>query len=130
MGSVFEIDLNPGIWITLFAVTSYTFIGGFLAVSRTDVFQAVLMLAGLIIVPIALLVVADEPFREVGGDAGGFFNPFTDPGGKLVTPMFLIGLAGWGWAPLARSACCSASWRWRARQRSTRAATSRSPGSW
>ena len=28
MGSVFEVDLAPGIWITLFAVTSYTFIGG------------------------------------------------------------------------------------------------------
>ena len=96
MGSVFEIDLNPGIWITLFAVTSYTFIGGFLAVSRTDVFQAVLMLVGLIIVPVALLVVADEPFREVGGEPTGFFNPFTDPGGKLVTPVFLIGLAGLG----------------------------------
>ena len=96
MGSVFEIDLAAGIWITLLAVTSYTFIGGFLAVSRTDVFQAVLMLAGLIIMPIALLVVADEPFREVGGEPAGFFNPFTGPDGEVVTPVFLIGLAGCG----------------------------------
>ncbi|MCY4615717.1 MAG: sodium/proline symporter [Chloroflexi bacterium] len=95
LGSVFEIDLTPGIWITLVAVTSYTFIGGFLAVSRTDVFQAVLMLAGFIIVPVTLLVVADNPFNEVGGEPG-FFNPFTHPDGELVTPVFLLGLAGWG----------------------------------
>ena len=95
LGSVFEIDLTPGIWITLVAVTSYTFIGGFLAVSRTDVFQAVLMLAGFIIVPVTLLVVADNPFNEVGGESG-FFNPFTHPDGELVTPVFLLGLAGWG----------------------------------
>ena len=54
--------------LTIFFIV---FFGGFLAVSRTDVFQAVLMLAGLIIMPIALLVVADEPFREVGGEPGG-----------------------------------------------------------
>ena len=126
MGSVFEIDLNAGIWITLFAVTSYTFIGGFLAVSRTDVFQAVLMLAGFIIMPITLLVVADDPFREVGRRVGRFFNPFTDPSGEIVTPVFLIGLRAGAWARSARSACCSASWRWKARRRSTRAATSRS----
>ncbi len=95
LGSVFEIDLNPGIWITLFAVASYTFIGGFLAVSRTDVFQAVLMLAGFIIIPLTLLFLADDPFGEVG-DQPGFFNPFTDPQGEVVTPVYLIGLAGWG----------------------------------
>ena len=95
LGSVFEIDLNPGIWITLFAVASYTFIGGFLAVSRTDVFQAVLMLAGFIIIPLTLLFLADDPFHEVGGEPG-FFNPFTDPQGDVVTAVYLIGLAGWG----------------------------------
>ena len=35
-----------GVLITLAAITSYTFIGGFLAVSRTDVFQSLIMLAG------------------------------------------------------------------------------------
>jgi Na+/proline symporter len=32
---------------------SYTFIGGFLAVSRTDVFQALLMLGGFIVLPMS-----------------------------------------------------------------------------
>ena len=95
LGSVFGIGSNAGVWITLFAVASYTFIGGFLAVSRTDVFQAVLMLAGFIIIPLTLLFVSDNPFQEVGGESG-FFNPFTDPSGEVVTPVFLAGLAGWG----------------------------------
>ena len=44
--TVFGVAWTPGVLVTLVAVTSYTFIGGFLAVSRTDVFQAMLMLAG------------------------------------------------------------------------------------
>ena len=38
--------------ISLVAVVSYTFIGGFLAVSRTDVFQSLIMLAGFITIPV------------------------------------------------------------------------------
>ena len=41
MNTVFGLDPTLGMILTLIAVSSYTFIGGFLAVSRTDVFQAV-----------------------------------------------------------------------------------------
>ena len=37
--TVFGLGYNTGIIVTLIAVASYTFIGGFLAVSRTDVFK-------------------------------------------------------------------------------------------
>ena len=40
LNTVFGLDGIVGILVTLVAVASYTFIGGFLAVSRTDVFQA------------------------------------------------------------------------------------------
>ena len=40
LNSEFGLDSALGIVLTLIAVSSYTFIGGFLAVSRTDVFQA------------------------------------------------------------------------------------------
>ena len=59
-------------------------------------FQAVLMLAGFVIMPVTLIVLSDDPFHEVGGESGGFFNPFTDAGGEVVTPVFLLGLMGWG----------------------------------
>ena len=42
LNTVFGLDGIVGILVTLVAVASYTFIGGFLAVSRTDVFQALI----------------------------------------------------------------------------------------
>ena len=75
---MFELGLTPGVAITLFTVTSDTFIGGFLAVSRTDVFQAVLMLAGFVIMPVTVIVLSDDPFHEVGGE--------TRPGSSTPSP--------------------------------------------
>ena len=44
--TIFGLEHNPSVLITLVAVTSYTFIDGFMAVSRTDVFQGFRLLAG------------------------------------------------------------------------------------
>ena len=57
--------MTAGLLVTLCAVTSYTFIGGFLAVSRTDVFQALIMLVGFFILPITLLFIVDAPFADL-----------------------------------------------------------------
>ena len=46
--TIFGVEPNTGVLLTFFAVASYTLIGGFLAVSRTDVFQALLMLVSLL----------------------------------------------------------------------------------
>ena len=54
--TIFGLGETAGIVITLVAVASYTFIGGFVAVSRTDVFQALIMLAGFIILPLTLIL--------------------------------------------------------------------------
>ena len=40
--TISSVEAAAGILLTLVAVASYTLIGGFLAVSRTDVFQALL----------------------------------------------------------------------------------------
>ena len=58
--------LDPilGILVTLAAVTSYTFIGGFMAVSRTDVLQALLMLGAFMVVSLTLLGVTDNPLQH------------------------------------------------------------------
>ena len=94
--SVFGLEYAPGILITLLAVASYTFIGGFLAVARTDVFQSVLMLVGFLIVPATLIVVAGESLLRVGSDTPGFWNPLTDPDNNPVTPIMLLSALGWG----------------------------------
>ncbi|MYK34949.1 MAG: sodium:proline symporter, partial [Chloroflexi bacterium] len=55
LGTIFGLEHTPGVLITLAAVTSYTFISGFMAVSRTDVFQSMVMLSCFIILPLTLI---------------------------------------------------------------------------
>ena len=91
----FGIEANSGVLITLVAVASYTLIGGFLAVSRTDVFQALLMLVSLLIITVTLTASAESPFSEIGGDNPGFMSPFTDTEGASISFMFVLSAAGW-----------------------------------
>ncbi len=85
-----------GVLITLAAITTYTFIGGFLAVSRTDVFQSLMMLGGFVLLPLMLIVMTDDPFRGLGSTGEGFWNPLTDQSGELVGVVFILSSAGWG----------------------------------
>ena len=94
--TVFGLDETLGVVVTLAAVGSYTFIGGFLAVSRTDVFQATLMLAAFVILPLWLIVVTDNPFEGLGETTSGFWNPFTDRKGEPLSVIFLLSTVGWG----------------------------------
>lgn len=81
------------------AVLLYTFFGGFLAVSWTDVAQGLLMLAALIVVPLAV-------FWEAGGwgamlDDVRAHNPnllsvFSDSEGRPLTAVAILSLLGWG----------------------------------
>ncbi len=93
--TIFGREHNPSVVITLVAVASYTFIGGFMAVSRTDVFQSMVMLVAFIILPLTLIFSTAEPFSGVG-QPGGFFNPFTDAGGGTINAIFVLSTAGWG----------------------------------
>ena len=84
-----------GVIISLIAIVSYTFIGGFLAVSRTDVFQAMIMLAGFIIIPVALLLTVSNPFQGLESTAAGFWNPFTNAQDQSLGVMFFLSSVGW-----------------------------------
>ena len=85
-----------GVIITLIAIVSYTFIGGFIAVSRTDVFQALVMLAGFIIIPVFILFTTRNPFGGLEDTAPGFWNPFTNANDVALGPLFYISALGWG----------------------------------
>ena len=86
---------NLGVLITLVAVVSYTFIGGFLAVSRTDVFQALIMLAGFVIIPVTLIATVSNPFQGMESTAAGFWNPLTDARNEALGAMFFLSSIGW-----------------------------------
>lgn len=94
--SEFGLNETAGIVVTLVAVAAYTFIGGFLAVSRTDVFQSLVMLAGFTIIPIALVFISGNPLRGMDGLAPGFWNPFTDISENPVSLAVILTASGWG----------------------------------
>lgn len=54
--SGFGMEMNHGILITALIVVAYTIVGGFLAVSLTDMFQAIFMILALVILPIIAIL--------------------------------------------------------------------------
>ena len=98
---VFDLDHTGAghdlaVLISLAAVISYTFIGGFLAVSRTDVFQAMIMLGGFLIISMTLLVTVSNPLQGLEDTAAGFWNPLTDEDNQGLGPLFFLSSLGWG----------------------------------
>jgi sodium/proline symporter len=53
--SSFGLNYTLALWISAFIIITYTVLGGFLAVSWTDVLQGFLMLLAMIIVPIGII---------------------------------------------------------------------------
>ena len=90
---IFGLDLTVGVILTLVAVATYTLIGGFMAVSRTDVSQALLMLGSLVVLVVSMLVVTEHPFGHVV--AAGFLDPFTGTDGSPITLSFALSASGW-----------------------------------
>ena len=90
---IFGLDLTVGVILTLVAVATYTLIGGFMAVSRTDVSQALLMLGSLVVLVVTMLVVTEHPFGHVV--AAGFLDPFTGTDGSPITLSFALSASGW-----------------------------------
>jgi sodium/proline symporter len=54
--SGFGMEMNTGILVTALIVVVYTIVGGFLAVSLTDMFQAIFMILSLVILPVIAIV--------------------------------------------------------------------------
>ncbi len=96
LDTIFGLNYEVGVIVTLIAVASYTFIGGFLAVSRTDVFQAVFVLTGFLILTFTLLFITDESFSRNSVEYPDFWNPFTKHEGEPPVPVFVLSILGWG----------------------------------
>ncbi|GJM23407.1 MAG: sodium:proline symporter [Planctomycetota bacterium] len=54
--AAFGMSASSGLWITAAIVLGYTVTGGFLAVSLTDMLQAVFMLVALVVLPLAAVI--------------------------------------------------------------------------
>lgn len=90
----FNLSYQWALWIGVLVIVSYTFLGGFMAVSWTDFVQGILMFLALIVVPIIAV-------SEVGG-----WNQLTDTVGQMdpsyngvmtdMTLMGIVSLMAWG----------------------------------
>jgi len=88
--SSFGLSYTSALWMGAIVIMLYTFIGGFLAVSWTDVFQAILMLLALIVVPLVTLF-------EVGGwQAMSVIEPSRLDVFKDMSLLGIISLMAWG----------------------------------
>ncbi|PMR71371.1 sodium/proline symporter PutP [Halomonas heilongjiangensis] len=98
--TVFGFDYTMAVTIGTLAIISYTFFGGFLAVSWTDLIQGLMMAVALLIVPVIALT-------ELGGFGGSGAqivaeNPdmlkwFTDAStGETLTLIGIVSSLAWG----------------------------------
>lgn len=97
--STFGLDYQTAVVLGTLVIVSYTFFGGFLAVSWTDVLQGLLMAAALVIVPIMTLNAmggwgnAQEAMAASNPELLTFFN---DAEGNPLGFVAIISLVGWG----------------------------------
>lgn len=97
--STFGLDYQTAVVVGTLVIVSYTFFGGFLAVSWTDVIQGLLMAAALVIVPIMTLNSmggwgnAQEAMATTNPELLTFFN---DAEGNPLGFVAIISLVGWG----------------------------------
>ena len=90
----FGLEYTTALWIGAAVIISYTFLGGFLAVSWTDFFQGLLMFLALIIVPAIVINSVggwNETVNQVGKVDPTKLDIFHD-----MTTLGIISLMAWG----------------------------------
>lgn len=93
--SIFNMDYQVALIVGTVIIVLYTFLGGFLAVCWTDFIQGMLMLAALLIVPIAAVCIMDGNVLNAEGITGDFLNPLNDGNGGNFNVISIISQLGW-----------------------------------
>ncbi|MHA2788692.1 sodium/proline symporter PutP [Corynebacterium sp. S7] len=100
--STFQGDYLTGMLIVGGITVLYTFVGGFLAVSYTDVVQGSLMFLALLIVPIMALFSLDNPADIFSFATENAYGPHNEPNETYfnliagVSAITIIGNLAWG----------------------------------
>ena len=92
--SMFDLSYSTALWISAIATISYVFIGGFLAVSWTDTFQAGLMIFALLLTPIVTLMTFSD-LSQVSLALEAARPQATDLMGELGI-VAILSLLAWG----------------------------------
>lgn len=97
--SVFEIAYIQAVLLGGIFIVGYTFLGGFLAVSWTDVLQGTIMFIAILFVPIFAVIENGGfqfTFNEIVVLNIDYLNIFTDSKGNIISFITVISLLGWG----------------------------------
>ena len=95
--TVFGMDYTLAVTIGTVAIVSYTFVGGFLAVSWTDLVQGLLMAAALMLVPVvAFMELGEAPSAILAASNVELLDPFTKSTGEALGWMSIVSLMAWG----------------------------------
>ncbi len=92
--SAFNVEYQYGVIITMLVVVAYTLMGGFLAVSRTDFVQGVIMFIALVMVPIVALSYFDSPTSMMTYTQGQI--PSFSDSWQNITLLSLVSSLAWG----------------------------------
>lgn len=96
--SVFGIDYYFGLTVAMVVVVAYTYIGGFITVAWTDMFQAVFLLLMVILVPVIAFSTLPNGWHDIAQQAEAqsiSLNLIDDfSGTNLLAILFLV--FGWG----------------------------------
>lgn len=102
-GKLFETVFGlPYVWAVAAgtgAIILYTFLGGFLAVSWTDLVQGLLMAAALLIVPVIAITHVGgwgSTLDKMRAENPALLDAFTDNSGQPLGVIAIISLLGWG----------------------------------
>src|SRR5690606_29523507 len=90
----FGMKYSTALWVGAVVIVSYTFFGGFLAVSWTDFFQGILMFLALVAVPLAVID-AQGGWRETVTSVGQLDATKLDAFHEM-TVLGIISLLAWG----------------------------------
>lgn len=100
--STFGGDYLTGMLVVAFITVTYTFIGGFLAVSYTDAVQGMIMFCSLIIVPVMALLYLDDPSSIWTWATSNSYGPHADGNPQYfslisgISAATIIGNLAWG----------------------------------
>ncbi len=97
--TVFGLSYITALSIGVLVIISYTFLGGFLAVSWTDFFQGIIMIIAICIVPAAGIYNAGgitNTLTLIKAVNPELLNAFTTTDGKTISAIAIISLLAWG----------------------------------
>jgi len=97
--AVFDLPYHWAVTVGAFVIVTYTFFGGFLAVSWTDLFQGLLMALALIIVPIITIASLGgwgDTLSSVKATNPALLDALTNAKNEPLGALAIISLLAWG----------------------------------